>query len=414
MFNNKKLQIMEYTVKKGDNLSKIAKSNKISLQELIKLNNIKDPNKIAIGQKLRLANKPVVQQSESKFKGDKVMNIQNAAKEWGAQKVEGIKQQSALADEAIKQRESEIKVPLRPKGHITENQNNNPKTETPGFFSNALNFIGRQHPYTRAFVRHPYHGTEEEARKLGYKYYTTNNFTRYPVNYEVQDQATIQDRAQAQIDKYGITEEQVRDKSPFGTFVYEYSPGYGYNWLRLAENAIRGNKVRENGQRNTEKIETPVADNITSMLAHVSDFFGGNKFASDLRESNTYPINESAQRSDISNYYFGYPMQGKTLKVSPYTQTGRGDKPDQGYFMQFTNNSNIWRDPAYARAQPGGSGVEATGENMGTWGASKDQQGKKVYYDKWDINPLTHISGLEQLPNINSIGTSFELYGKQK
>lgn len=407
---------MEYTVKKGDNLSKIAKSNKISLQELIKLNNIKDPNKIAIGQKLRLASKPVVQQPESKFKGDKVMNIQTAAKEWGAQKVEGIKQQSELADKAIKQKESEIKVPLRQKDQAAENQNNNPKTETetPGFFSNALNFIGRHNPYTRTFVRHPYQGTEEDARKLGYKYYTTNNFTRHPVSYEVQDQATIQNRAQAQIDKYGITEEQVRDKSPFSTFVYEYSPGYGYNWLRLAENVIRGNKVRENGQRNTEKIETPVADKVTSMLADVSDFFGGNKFASDLRESNTYPINESAQRSDISNYYFGYPMHGKTLKVSPYTQTGRGNQPDQGYFMQFTNNSNIWRDPAYAKAQPGGSGVEATGENMGTWGASINEQGKKVYYDKWDINPLTHISGLEELPNINAIGTSFELYGKQK
>lgn len=51
---------------------------------------------------------------------------------------------------------------------------------------------------------------------------------------------------------------------------------------------------------------------------------------------------------------------------------------------------------------------------MGTWGASIDNQGRKAYYDKWDINPLTHIPGLEELPNINSIGTSFELYGKQK
>lgn len=51
---------------------------------------------------------------------------------------------------------------------------------------------------------------------------------------------------------------------------------------------------------------------------------------------------------------------------------------------------------------------------MGTWSASIDNQGRKAYYDKWDINPLTHIPGLEGLPNINSIGTSFELYGKQK
>jgi hypothetical protein len=51
---------------------------------------------------------------------------------------------------------------------------------------------------------------------------------------------------------------------------------------------------------------------------------------------------------------------------------------------------------------------------MGNFGASIDNSGKKAYYDKWDINPLTKIEGLEWLPNLDFFGTSFELYDKQK
>ncbi len=43
-----------YLVKKGDTLYSIARKNKTTLNELIKLNNIKDVNKIVIGQKLKL------------------------------------------------------------------------------------------------------------------------------------------------------------------------------------------------------------------------------------------------------------------------------------------------------------------------------------------------------------------------
>jgi LysM repeat protein len=41
-----------YTVKKGDNLNKIANNNKQKMDAIIKANNILDPNKIQIGQKL--------------------------------------------------------------------------------------------------------------------------------------------------------------------------------------------------------------------------------------------------------------------------------------------------------------------------------------------------------------------------
>jgi hypothetical protein len=76
----------------------------------------------------------------------------------------------------------------------------------------------------------------------------------------------------------------------------------------MGENIVRGNKVREDGKANTETIKTPVADKMTSYLADFADLIGADKFAGDLRESNTYPVNESAQRNDLSNYFFGYPM----------------------------------------------------------------------------------------------------------
>jgi hypothetical protein len=106
-------------------------------------------------------------------------------------------------------------------------------------------------------------------------------------------------------------------------------------------------------------------------------------------------------------------MQGKSFRISSRTETGKGNKPRQGYFYEFVNSSPIYSDPAYTKAQPGGRGVEATGENMGTWSASIDASGNKAYYDLWDINPLTHIPGLESLPNMDFLGTGFELYGKQ-
>ncbi|WGD81779.1 N-acetylmuramoyl-L-alanine amidase [Bacillus subtilis] len=43
-----------YTVKKGDTLSAIAKEHGVSVANLQKWNNIKDPNKITVGQKLKL------------------------------------------------------------------------------------------------------------------------------------------------------------------------------------------------------------------------------------------------------------------------------------------------------------------------------------------------------------------------
>ncbi|EAG3815980.1 LysM peptidoglycan-binding domain-containing protein [Listeria monocytogenes] len=43
-----------YTVKSGDNLTAIAKKYKMSVSKLQSLNNIKNPNLIKVGQKLRV------------------------------------------------------------------------------------------------------------------------------------------------------------------------------------------------------------------------------------------------------------------------------------------------------------------------------------------------------------------------
>ena len=43
-----------YTVKRGDNLTKIAKKYSTSVAKLVSLNTIKNPNLIYVGQKLRV------------------------------------------------------------------------------------------------------------------------------------------------------------------------------------------------------------------------------------------------------------------------------------------------------------------------------------------------------------------------
>lgn len=287
--------------------------------------------------------------------------------------------------------------------------------DDPGFISDALNYYGRNNLLTMGFVKKPYEGTEEQARKLGYKYYTTDGFTRHPVSYSVPNQENLnaQQLAQAQLDLYGITQEQVRDKSPISTLVYEYSPGYGYNVARMIENVIRNNKVRENGKATTKTIKTPIADKVTAKVADILDTMGSTKLANEVRENNTYGITESPQRSDLSNLYFGYPMNGRSLRISEKTETGKGNKPENGYFFEFSNDGHIYQDPAYQRASAS-KPAQASGENMGNWSASVDTNGKRAYYDMWDINPLTHIPGLAGLPNMRFLGTGFELYGKQK
>ncbi|KFF57152.1 hypothetical protein CM50_19405 [Bacillus subtilis] len=59
-----------YTVKKGDTLSKIAKEHGVGVANLQSWNNIKDPNKITVGQKLKLAGSTTLSTKPSNKKND--------------------------------------------------------------------------------------------------------------------------------------------------------------------------------------------------------------------------------------------------------------------------------------------------------------------------------------------------------
>tara|TARA_Y100001973_G_C4942594_1_gene206388 strand:- start:26 stop:538 length:513 start_codon:yes stop_codon:yes gene_type:complete len=49
-------QFKEYTVKSGDSLSKIASDLKVNMKDLMKINNITNPDKIKVGQKIKWQN----------------------------------------------------------------------------------------------------------------------------------------------------------------------------------------------------------------------------------------------------------------------------------------------------------------------------------------------------------------------
>lgn len=62
---------MKYTVVKGDNLTKVAKKFGVTVNELIELNGIKDPNKIYVGQVLEV---PVKEPPKNESKADSLLD----------------------------------------------------------------------------------------------------------------------------------------------------------------------------------------------------------------------------------------------------------------------------------------------------------------------------------------------------
>ncbi|MFZ4116658.1 MAG: LysM peptidoglycan-binding domain-containing protein [Chthoniobacterales bacterium] len=61
--------LQEYTIVKGDNPYKVAKKFHVSYDALVKLNNITDPRKIQIGQKLKIPAKKQVSNKQVKSNG---------------------------------------------------------------------------------------------------------------------------------------------------------------------------------------------------------------------------------------------------------------------------------------------------------------------------------------------------------
>ena len=111
----------DYKVKEGDNLTKIAKAHNMSLQELLKLNNI-DPakaNHIKIGQSIKIKSSQADPSTpaEQRFSS----STREAAQEWGKNKTEKINKQSQAAEQAVKtKKEAEkkanasVKTPMQP------------------------------------------------------------------------------------------------------------------------------------------------------------------------------------------------------------------------------------------------------------------------------------------------------------
>ncbi len=66
-----------YTVKSGDTLSHIAKKYNISIHDLVKWNNIKNPNFIRVGQKLRINGSSSTQKIVTVKSGDTVSELAN-------------------------------------------------------------------------------------------------------------------------------------------------------------------------------------------------------------------------------------------------------------------------------------------------------------------------------------------------
>ena len=66
---------LKYEVKKGDDLSSISESFGISMEQIIELNNIKDPDKIGMGTSLILAEDYVVDANVQQNPASKKDNI---------------------------------------------------------------------------------------------------------------------------------------------------------------------------------------------------------------------------------------------------------------------------------------------------------------------------------------------------
>ena len=66
------------TVKKGDTLTGIAKKHNTTVNELVKLNGIKDPNKIYVGEKFKTSENPTSETTYSIQKGGTTKQVDKA------------------------------------------------------------------------------------------------------------------------------------------------------------------------------------------------------------------------------------------------------------------------------------------------------------------------------------------------
>ena len=246
----------------------------------------------------------------------------------------------------------------------------------------------------RAFYKGAYQGTEEDARRLGYEnYQPQGSFRAYPVSYETEgDHASIQDRAQAQLDQYGITSEQTQDKSRFQKWQYQYLPGYGYNVLHLLENYNEG---------------TPVADSRTGKAVYLDRnpedswaYQYGHQAANASGKGMKYFFgNMSHAREDYRNLYYGYPQQHNTLSINKDVKAKNSGEFRDGYAYVQKSYDPI---SLSSNLQPGET-KNVVGGQFNNFTIGKTADGEQWYIDDWDLIGDDYLQ----------MGRPFEIYNRR-
>lgn len=322
---------------------------------------------------------------------------------------------------SLDQRSDNTRVAKQPIEQRRKYEGEKPKGFLEETWDNIINFLDKNRP--GIFVGRPFRGSEEDARKVGYHTRVDESGNVVPVTYPVASKDSVYhinpitgertlDRTQiarGQMERYGITEKQTRNKGYITRKAYEYSTPYGYNIDQTIENAIRGNRVMdpETMLPTGNKNETPVSDKIREAVFDIAGVFG-----KDIHLEQYKPV-PSKTRADLRNLYFGYPTQYGTIEVTD--QTPSKGQFEQGYGFRF-KDKNPFYNPEFNSLQSGEHRQIKDGYNMGAHGISKSDDGSYVaYYDKWDINPLTPIPGLREIMpgNMDFLGTPFELYDRK-
>lgn len=322
---------------------------------------------------------------------------------------------------SLEQHSDNTRVAKQPIEQRRKYEGEKPKGFLEETWDNITNFLDKNRP--GIFVGRPFRGSEEDARKVGYRTRVDESGNVVPVTYPVASKDSVYhtnpitgertlDRTQiarGQMERYGITEEQTRNKGYITRKAYEYSTPYGYNIDQTIENAIRGNRVMdpETMLPTGNKNETPVSDKIRETIFDVAGMLG-----KDIHLEQYKPV-PSKTRADLRNLYFGYPTQYGTIEVTD--QTPSKGQFEQGYGFRF-KDKNPFYNPEFNSLQSGEHRQIKDGYNMGAHGISKSDDGSYVaYYDKWDINPLTPIPGLREIMpgNMDFLGTPFELYDRK-
>ena len=246
----------------------------------------------------------------------------------------------------------------------------------------------------RAFYKGAYQGTEEDARRLGYEnYQPQGSFRTYPVSYETEgDHASIQDRAQAQLDQYGITSEQTQDKSRFQKWQYQYLPGYGYNVLHLLENYNEGTPVASSETGKAVYLDRNPEDSWAYQYGHQAANASG-------KGMKYFFGNMSHAREDYRNLYYGYPQQHNTLSINKDVKAKNSGEFRDGYAYVQKSYDPI---SLSSNLQPGET-KNVVGGQFNNFTIGKTADGEQWYIDDWDLIGDDYIQ----------MGRPFEIYNRR-